>query len=98
EPEASTSRGCSRFGSRLVAACGLVVVAPLLGGELLVVLLLHFVLDDGMPGLVSLFRRHVMLARPATHLKLLDQVHLQNAMTHKEPLTRYERLPFHMNG
>src|SRR5436853_5327262 len=70
EPEAPTCFDVSASGRGLAAARRLVVVSPLIRGELFVILLLHFVLDDGVPAVVSLFRRHVVFSRPATQLKL----------------------------
>src|SRR4051794_3499134 len=52
------------------------------GRALLVILLLHLLVDDGMPGPRPIFRGHVILACPAPQLELFDQVDLQYTTLH----------------
>src|SRR6266849_188396 len=41
------------------------------------ILLFHFFMHDGMPGVLSLAARHIVLARPAPQLELLDEIHFR---------------------
>src|SRR5262249_48335835 len=63
-----------------------------LGGGLRVaglkLLLIHFLVDDGMPGALALSTRHVMFPRPAPQTQLFDEVQLRQYATRHDTFPR----------
>src|SRR5207245_2624018 len=58
----------------------------------IVVLTRHLFMNDWVPGRFPVFRRHVVLARPAPQAQLFDEIHVpQYATSHKPSLVSQNR-------
>src|SRR5437764_4157095 len=89
EPEATkqfVDSGSSGTGGLSAAAPTVAGGAGQEGGSRIVVqlLLLHLLMDDGMPILRAFLRRNIVFPSPTPQTQLLDEIQLQYATAHTQ--------------